>query len=90
MNMINKTVANKLGDKMPDSNKSHKMMDSETPQQKQAAAKMALRKQLEKTLLQVIIFYQLRNLMSKKMLPLGHLLNSTETRFMSITTVFYY
>ena len=28
-------------------------MDHETPQQKQAAAKLALRKQLEKTLLQV-------------------------------------
>ena len=29
-------------------------MDTETPAQKQAAAKLALRKQLEKTLLQVI------------------------------------
>lgn len=31
-------------------------MDTETPAQKQAAAKLALRKQLEKTLLQVLYF----------------------------------
>lgn len=55
MNMINKTVANKLGEKMPESLKPVKMMETETPQQKQAAAKLALRKQLEKTLLQVIV-----------------------------------
>ena len=34
-------------------------MDTETPAQKQAAAKLALRKQLEKTLLQVSFFFWL-------------------------------
>ena len=34
-------------------------MDTETPAQKQAAAKLALRKQLEKTLLQVSYFLDL-------------------------------
>ena len=40
-----------------------KVEDNQTQQQRQAAAKLALRKQLEKTLLQVIInnFYMLNN-----------------------------
>lgn len=54
MNMINKTVTNKMAEKIQDSIKPVKLVDSETPQQKQAAAKLALRKQLEKTLLQVM------------------------------------
>jgi hypothetical protein len=54
MNMINKTVTNKMAEKIQDSIKPVKMVDTETPQQKQAAAKLALRKQLEKTLLQVM------------------------------------
>jgi hypothetical protein len=51
--MINKSVAAASGGgKMNDTSKVQKV-DTETPQQKQAAAKLALRKQLEKTLLQV-------------------------------------
>ena len=53
MNMINKSVAGgKVNEGRTDSPKQQKV-DTETPQQKQAAAKLALRKQLEKTLLQV-------------------------------------
>ena len=56
MSMINKSVAAASGGggggKMNDTGKVQKV-DTETPQQKQAAAKLALRKQLEKTLLQV-------------------------------------
>ena len=53
MSMINKSVAAASGGgKMNDTSKVQKV-DTETPQQKQAAAKLALRKQLEKTLLQV-------------------------------------
>ncbi len=43
-----------MAEKIQDSIKPVKMVDTETPQQKQAAAKLALRKQLEKTLLQVM------------------------------------
>lgn len=57
MSMINKSVAaastGGSGGKMNDTGKVQKVVDTETPQQKQAAAKLALRKQLEKTLLQV-------------------------------------
>jgi len=42
-----------MTEKIQDTIKPVKMVDTETPQQKQAAAKLALRKQLEKTLLQV-------------------------------------
>ena len=53
MNMINKSVGGgKNNDGRTESPKQQKV-DTETPQQKQAAAKLALRKQLEKTLLQV-------------------------------------
>lgn len=53
MNMINKSVAGgKVNEGRTDSPKQQKV-DTETPQQKQAAAKLALRKQLEKTLLQI-------------------------------------
>ncbi len=52
MNMINKSVAaSGGGGKLSESVKPK--VDTETPAQKQAAAKLALRKQLEKTLLQV-------------------------------------
>ena len=43
----------------PSSKPQPKMVDNETPAQKQAAAKLALRQQLEKTLLQVIDVFPL-------------------------------
>jgi hypothetical protein len=58
MNMINKSVAASGSAKLNDAVKaSVTKVETETPAQKQAAAKLALRKQLEKTLLQVRIYF---------------------------------
>ena len=53
LNMINKSVAASGGGGGKLSESAKPKVDTETPAQKQAAAKLALRKQLEKTLLQV-------------------------------------
>jgi hypothetical protein len=71
MNMINKSVAASGSAKLNDAVKaSVTKVETETPAQKQAAAKLALRKQLEKTLLQVRIYFFNRGRRGGALMPL--------------------